>query len=77
MLADDLGIEPDVETRALYEQIRAGHLTVATRDLAAPRHNLPVPLTAFVGREAELAALTLLRDQGEARLLTLIGAADV
>src|SRR5829696_4145766 len=73
VLADELGVEPEVETRALYEQIRAGHLTPATRDLAAPRHNLPAPLTPFVGREVELAALTLLRDQGEARLLTLIG----
>src|SRR5215212_3353247 len=73
VLADELGIEPDVETRALYEQIRAGHLTPATRDLAAPRHNLPAPLTPFVGREAELVALTALREQPDTRLLTLVG----
>jgi predicted ATPase/DNA-binding SARP family transcriptional activator len=74
VLADELAIEPDVETRALYERIRAGHLTPATRNATAPRHNLPASLTPFVGREAELAALLALREQPDTRLLTLVGA---
>jgi predicted ATPase/DNA-binding SARP family transcriptional activator len=74
ILADELHVEPDVETRALYEQIRAGHLTPDTRASAAPRHNLPAPLTPFVGREHELAALVALREAPETRLLTLVGA---
>lgn len=74
VLADELGVEPDVETRALYEQIRAGHFTPATRDAAAARHNLPTPLTPFVGREAELATIAALQQRPDTRLLTLVGA---
>ena len=55
VLDDELGVEPDVETRTLYERIRAEEFTPATRDAGAPRHNLPAPLSPFVGREAELA----------------------
>jgi predicted ATPase/DNA-binding SARP family transcriptional activator len=72
VLAEELGVEPDVETRALYERIRAGDLTPATR--AAPRHHLPASLTPLVGREAELAALAALLRQEEVRLLTILGA---
>lgn len=72
-LGKELGIEPEVETRRLYERIRSGDLTPATRDIAAPRHNLPAPLTPLVGREADLAALTDLLHQEEVRLLSLVG----
>ena len=72
-LADELGVEPDVETRVLYEQIRAGHLTPATRGVAAPRHNLTAPRTPFVGREAEPETIGTLQ-QPDTRLLTLGGA---
>jgi predicted ATPase/DNA-binding SARP family transcriptional activator len=74
VLANELGVEPDVETRTLYERIRAEEFTPATRDVAAPRHNLPALLTSFVGREAELAELAVLRAQPDMRLLTLVGA---
>jgi DNA-binding SARP family transcriptional activator len=77
VLASELGLAPDAETRALAERIRAGHLTPATRSAAAPRHNLPAALTAFVGREAELATLAALCGQPGARLLTLVGMGGV
>jgi len=73
-LGKELGVEPEVETRQLYERIRSGDLTPATRDAAAPRHNLPAPLTPLVGREADLAALTDLLRQEDVRLLSLVGA---
>jgi predicted ATPase/DNA-binding CsgD family transcriptional regulator len=41
------------------------------RGLDAVRHNLPVPLTSFIGRTAELAELSRLRNG--TRLLTLTG----
>jgi len=40
-----------------------------------PPHNLPVPLTSFVGRESELGEVTRLL--GSARLLTLTGAGGI
>ena len=73
LLADELGVEPEAETRALHEQIRSGQLSPVKRDAAAPRYNLPAALTPFVGREAELATLGALLAQGNARLLTLVG----
>jgi DNA-binding SARP family transcriptional activator len=74
VLADELGVEPDAETRALYERIRAGELAPATRDAGAPAHALPLPLTPFVGREAELATL---RASADVRLLTLVGVGGI
>jgi predicted ATPase len=88
VLAEELGVEPEVETRALYERLRAGGaaprpaappggLAGGPGPPAAPPHNLPAALTPFVGREAELAALGTLRRDGGARLLTLVGAGGV
>lgn len=77
ILASELGLAPDAETRALAERIRAGQLTPATRSAAAPRHNLPAALTPFIGRESELAALAALCGQPGARLITLVGMGGV
>jgi predicted ATPase/DNA-binding SARP family transcriptional activator len=75
-LAETLGVEPSGETLALYERIRDGTLEGQFRvpaPVPAPRHNLPVQLTPFVGRRAELAHIgERLRDPA-CRLLTLVG----
>lgn len=83
MLADELGIEPDAATTALYEQIRAGELSIEdaanTRidpaiSQASMRHTpLLVPITPFVGREHDVAAITALLSDTTCRLMTLIG----
>jgi predicted ATPase/DNA-binding SARP family transcriptional activator len=70
VLEADLGIEPDDETRALYEHIRAMERPAES---LAPHHNLPSALTPFVGRVDELAALAALGDQAGTRLVTLLG----
>lgn len=76
-LADELGIEPDPETRALYERIRAGGLVAPDTRPAEPAEPLPVQLpgqlTPFVGRERELEELSALLDHPDARLMTLVG----
>jgi len=71
ILAEELGVEPEDETTALAQLIRD------RADLSSlpfgPPHNLPAPLTPFVGREAEIAAIVEhLRDPA-CRLLTLVG----
>lgn len=43
----------------------------------APRHNLPAPLTALVGREQETYSLQQLLRQPDVRLVTLMGPAGV
>ena len=65
-LAEELGVEPEDRTTALYRQIQGN----AGRQ---PPHNLPALLTPFIGRKAELSALCRrLRDPG-CRLVTLLG----
>jgi predicted ATPase/DNA-binding SARP family transcriptional activator len=68
MLADELGIEPGEELRALERQVLRQEVPAAAPQA---QHNLPALLTSFLGREEELAALGELA--GEARLVTLTG----
>ena len=69
VLAEELGIEPGEELRALEQAVLRQQVPAA----ATPaRHNLPARLTSFVGRERELAALDELL--AGARLVTLTGA---
>ena len=53
-MAEHLGVEPDAESRKVLEQIKSGTLE---RPVNFVRHNLPNPITNFVGREDELARL--------------------
>lgn len=65
VLEKELGVEPAVETTALYERLKAAQLR--------PRHNLPGNLTGFVGREAEIALLVRRLADPACRLVTLTG----
>lgn len=69
----ELDTEPSAATRDLFEQLR--HAEPAPEILSAPRvhakHNLPAPLTSFVGRTRELAETRALLER--ARLVTLTG----
>jgi predicted ATPase/DNA-binding SARP family transcriptional activator len=68
LMATELGLEPGAELRRLEQ-------AVLRQEVPAPsqraRHNLPAPLTSFVGRERDLARLEELLAQG--RLVTLTG----
>ena len=68
MLAEELGLEPGEELRELAQAVLRQEVPAVPRP---GRHRLPVPLTSFVGREEELAALDQLL--GRARLVTLTG----
>ncbi len=71
LLKEELGVPPEEETRALAQTLRVSE----TLRVSAPRHNLPIQATPFIGREAELAQIAgLLRDP-DCRLLTLVGPA--
>jgi len=85
-LEEELGLEPEPETEALLEQIKAGQLSptpspapavavgVETAVPAKPaRHNLPAQLTPFVGRQDELTEISRLFSDPGCRLLTLVG----
>jgi predicted ATPase/DNA-binding SARP family transcriptional activator len=64
-LVDELGVEPTPEVRALHERI--------LKQDTDPADDLPLHLTSFVGRDAELAELTGLLTGH--RLVTLTGPA--
>ncbi|MFW6097768.1 MAG: ATP-binding protein [Chloroflexota bacterium] len=78
-LAEELGVEPQKETQALYETIRMDALpAVSAPDEAAAerpsvRHNLPPQPAPFVGRQEELDELDELIDDGATRLITVVG----
>jgi predicted ATPase/DNA-binding SARP family transcriptional activator len=79
----EFGVEPSEQTRALYERLKTGKenlgtgSTIPVRETRekAPKTNLPVPLTSFIGRERELKDIAKLLSAS--RLLTLIGPGGV
>ena len=70
-LADELGIEPTAETKAVYETIRAEGQ--GSRDETTSPYNLPSSPTEFVGREEELAEIAELFADPNCRMVTLFG----
>lgn len=85
-LADDLGVDPEPETQALYQEILKGALTAPPK-IPAPLVQRPAPppsspaatgrgAPAFVGREPELHRLHgLLREvlQGRGQVVFVVG----
>jgi len=86
VLAEELGVEPDAETTALYTQIRSsqsqGPRSAPPTSALLPlvQATAPVKLAAWaanlpplLGRTAELTQLTALLGQPHCRLVTLVG----
>jgi predicted ATPase/DNA-binding SARP family transcriptional activator len=82
VLQEELGIPLDEETTRLYVAIKEkAELPPPTERPTAPaavgaarlKHNLPVQLTPFVGREEELAIIAQRLADPACRLLTLVG----
>jgi DNA-binding SARP family transcriptional activator len=87
VLQDELGIEPDAETKDLYAEIRKGPQArpawsiksspppaESTEPVAvAPAHNLPTLSTPFGGRHRELEQIQALLADPTCRLVTLTG----
>lgn len=77
ILAEDLGVEPDLATIQLNSEIVSGQfpatgsiaITVAEPGRA---HNLPAPVTRLIGRQQDIATVTALLRAN--RLVTLTGA---
>ncbi|KAB1140838.1 tetratricopeptide repeat protein [Streptomyces luteolifulvus] len=88
LLADELGIDPGPELRAMYERILRADVALTTppaptpphQPKQAPRHatpaQLPADLPAFVGRAAELAQVDMMLD-GDDGLPAHVGVAVI
>lgn len=75
LLRDELGLDPDEATEALYRRILDGAVGAAPAQ-AAParaRYRVPAPRTAIVAREGEAARLEALLRDPAARLVTITG----
>jgi predicted ATPase/DNA-binding SARP family transcriptional activator len=68
LLSAELGLEPGEELRRLEEAVLRQEVPAAP---SPARHNLPAPLTSFIGRERDLSRLERLLS--ESRLVTLTG----
>ena len=73
LLASELAVEPEAETTALYDLIRAGRPGNPEPAPTAPQHNLPAQSTPLIGRASELAQIAGLLANPDCRLLTLVG----
>lgn len=75
LLDAELGLEPEPETIALYEELKQRTAPAAH---SSPRPiQLPQPGTRLIGREQELAALTELVCKPGSRLITISGPGGV
>lgn len=76
-LSEELGIEPSADTQELFRRISAGEFRPQTEagSAASPRnrHNLPVQVTPFIGRERELSLIAERLESGDRRLITILG----
>jgi predicted ATPase/DNA-binding SARP family transcriptional activator len=71
LLGEELGLEPSAQLRALEDRIVRGETERPAGIQARPAHNLPVPLTTFIGRSTLQADVATAVEQD--RLVTLIG----
>lgn len=77
-LYEELGVSPSLETETIFQQISRGEAPRPSIKInVAPRHNLPAPLTPFIGREQEVARVTERLLDPACRQLTLIGIGGV
>ena len=74
VMAQELGVPPEVDITQLYQTIRENRLLPLPARVEPVRsHNLPLQPTPFVGRDEELLEIGQLLDRGLCRLLTLFG----
>ncbi|HXW82162.1 MAG TPA: BTAD domain-containing putative transcriptional regulator, partial [Acidimicrobiales bacterium] len=71
LLGEELGLEPSSHLRALEERILRGGTEPSAQVRPQPAHNLPAPLTTFIGRATLQAAIEAAIEKG--RLVTLTG----
>ena len=78
-LRKELNLDPQPETRELYKKIRKGEIkpipVEKQIETTIPKHNLPIQLSTFIGREKEPDEIANLIARN--RLVTLVGVGGV
>ena len=76
LLADELGVEPNRDTVALYHRIARGEITAQPTFAPIPS-DWPLEVTPFVGRAEELAKLAAYLVAPDSHLATVVGISGV
>ncbi|MFQ3631457.1 ATP-binding protein [Roseiflexus sp.] len=78
ILQREFGIEPESDTRYVYELIRAGHIPApAPLTFSVYRQALAIDQLPLIGRESEIAELTNLINRPDTQLISVIGAGGI
>lgn len=72
VLREDLGIDPDTETTALYERIQRSEPAVVWTE-PVTGYDLPTPVTTLIGRDTEMWEVGDLLATPGCRLVSLVG----
>jgi predicted ATPase/DNA-binding SARP family transcriptional activator len=79
ILRKELNLDPQPETRALYKKIRKGEIkpTQVEKQIEPikPKHNLPLQISTFIGREKEQDEIIKLLERN--RLVTIAGVGGI
>jgi predicted ATPase/DNA-binding SARP family transcriptional activator len=79
ILRKELNLDPQPETRALYKKIRKGEIkpiqVEKPTETIIPKHNLPLQLSTFIGRDKEQDEVVRLLEKN--RLVTLAGVGGI
>ncbi len=70
-LRESLDVAPEPATQKLYQDIKADLGSAAETGNGSASHNLPHPITSFIGRKLEVAAV--IEELPRHRLMTLMG----
>jgi predicted ATPase/DNA-binding SARP family transcriptional activator len=73
IIAEELGVEPSVETRELAGAVRAGQIHGESHQGKDVANNLPLLATSFVGRRQEMIQVHALLANDTCHLLVLLG----
>ncbi len=73
LLENDLGVQPEPGTRALFQELHASRQAATIRPSRSPLHGFPAQFTPFWGRKAELRQINDLILDPARRLLTVVG----
>jgi len=77
-LKNDLNVDPDPKTVALFEQVRAQSLSKSQSEPhEKPLHNLPLITNRFVGREKEISTISEWVANPTQRLINILGMGGV
>lgn len=77
-LEDELGVTPESETTALFQQIQSGLLSASPETSGTIRpNNLRAATTSFFGRETEIAQIAGYLSRPDCRLITLMGTGGI